>query len=658
MELQFELDGIIVETPKDWQSLSLVWEFDDVTRFFTKTLDLDVTFHSDGFTYLDQQFNLNGFCERINVVVKHKCDGDTDFSIIFNGIIFISDCTFNLQKCTVQCGISDDSYNAKIKNSQKMKFFLNAGFSKDGSAVSVNKTNVMFHSVASGNPLVTPRVCYRVEDAFRYVIDAMTNNEVEFISDFFGTGGLCDGLMVTQGEEIRDPDDTTAPEVSFKDLFSEVNKKTNIAAVIEDIAGVPTVRIEPWEYFFQENEQKDLTDVPDVLRLYDEESLYATVDLGSSDDLEFDETDSGDPDMSFPKVRWVGWRDNSYYTVDECNVDNTLDLENSEYLIDSNSIEYQIFGNDDNDDEVFLISAHLSGATWFTDNSNFISITPARFFYNEKINNDNAAQAWFGGVASSIAKYLGTGDDEFSAEVCVSIPLNNLSTVEVLDDSSLPVLEYQCGIVDINGNYDATSAYTAPADGAYVFRMVYNFQIVWDTPTGGDLFILTEFIGNTGQVLGNRITRLINPTPPVPTTQDITVPHEKTIFLDALDTVTYRLTITPAFASGSVDVLIKSGSSFAVINAITGGGIFQTYDGDQTKIINFEFDYPLTLSEFESMTSTTELTNGIPNYRNFVDIQVGEGWIKRLAYPLVGGRSSFVLRTQTDPIITSSDVQS
>ena len=410
-EIRFSLDGIVVATPKDWNTSVLVWEFDDDFRFWSRQWEGDVTFHSDGFTYLTDQFINSGFCDTVNIQVDYKCDGDADFSIIHTGLIFVSDCSFNLQKCTVQCGLSDDSWKAKIKNSQSMEFFLNAGFSKDGSVVTVNTTNVLFHVVTTGVHGST-RECYRVEDAFRYVIDAMTNNEVDFISDFFGTGGPCDGLMLTTGTEIRLFDGLTAPEVSFKDIFNEANKKTNIAGTIEDIAGVSTVRIEPWEYFFQDTQQKLLANVPDVIRSFQEDKLYATVKLGASGILDFDDST---PNTSFPKVRWVGWRDNQYHTVDDCNIDNELDLENSAYIIDSNNIENLINGNDDEDDSIFLISAHLSGASWFTDADNFISITPARFYYNEKINNASAAQRWFGAVASDIAKYLGNGQDEFLA---------------------------------------------------------------------------------------------------------------------------------------------------------------------------------------------------------------------------------------------------
>ena len=60
MDLVFKLDGTAVENPKNWDTVTLDWTVDDETRIFNRVINGALDFHSDGYTYIKDKFDLDG----------------------------------------------------------------------------------------------------------------------------------------------------------------------------------------------------------------------------------------------------------------------------------------------------------------------------------------------------------------------------------------------------------------------------------------------------------------------------------------------------------------------------------------------------------------------------------------------------------------------
>ena len=72
---------------------------------------------------------------------------------------------------------------------------------------------------------------YPVGDAFRYLVEWMSDNQMTCSSLLFDTGGDLYGTIVT-GKELS-TSVSASPEISFYDLFTEMNKLFNIAMYVD-----------------------------------------------------------------------------------------------------------------------------------------------------------------------------------------------------------------------------------------------------------------------------------------------------------------------------------------------------------------------------------------------------------------------------------------
>lgn len=314
-----------------------------------------------------------------------------------------------------------------------------------------------------------------------------------------------------------------------------------------------------------------------------------------------------------------------------CNIDNTLDLV-SDWIIDSNVIQ-DVFtnGNTGYDDDIFFIMCDFD--TSVAVQTDVFGTGGAPLFYNDFLRNANVAQRWLGGIPNSIALYLGDGNDEFRASVNAEIL--HLVTVTAAP-AFIDPLEFQNDFTapnfDPNNNYSTiTYEFTAPATGLYSF----NTRVVWkEGPTGTTAF--DDFFRN------NIFTVIRTPL------QD----YEQNFSLVSGECVSFN-TPPPTYLQGgdTVKVVIKFdlgvvivatipftaeiGSYFTCLSAANGGGIFQTYNPEDFKAYQYEFqDYPLTFAQYQTI---------VANPLKLLEANDINGWIENMKYRHKEGKADFVL---------------
>ena len=482
------LDGQYLGDPLEWKELSILssWSED----LFTTVCETGFTFVGDSYEYLVGLYDA-GYCTVVEAAIV-VCESGSN-EVIYEGRIFLSESTINRGKCTITGTVSDIGYNAFIKNKIRQKFFVNIARSSNGSAITAaTSTDVTLHDVAAGTDLANGAVCYSAFEVFTFLAAAMSDGVVGFASDFFETGdGATD--MITTGLEIRDRATVNeAPEISWDQLYGDLKKIYNLRLWTQDVAGVETIRVEPFWYFRDDSETTEFEDLPDVTEKIDAKQLYSRIKIGSRNSREYDEDT---PNTSFTNSSYIGWDVEEYNIAGDCVVDNDLDLQFSELTADSNSVENQINGNEESDKSIFIISTYLAyPGTYKTVQTDLAGTGDS--LYNAKYANNSVLDRWNDRIHNTVFRYGNAGGADFEAKTSAD--------QEVFVSCSWGDPPDTCGygaavpfdneISDPGGNYDAVTNFnfTLPAAGTYLFVFDYDVDVLIGSIIGG--FTGTELV--------------------------------------------------------------------------------------------------------------------------------------------------------------------
>lgn len=493
----FYFDNTVVDNPINWDELSEQLERNDELRGLFFKVDAAYTFTGDGFTYLYNKKQADGYCEFVRLQIYKQCDNTS--ILVFDGNIRLSDCKFNLSKCKVECSIEDNSYGARIFNNKNIKTFVNGGFSKNGIAITPANTYYLYLYEPATNVLDNSAFvnAYDVMDCFQYLVQFMTDGQMNVISSWYSGLPLTEKICVLTGAELRKRQHLSIddPEICFADLFDEMNKKFNLGMSIETINGVPTLRIEKMSYYYNQLVVASTDNIPDLTEYIDTKNLYSSIKLGSNKDVKYDNTIH-----SLPPVRFLSFNEEDYIVQGQCNIDRPLDCV-SDWIIDSNTIEEVAFtntNNEGNDEEIFLIQYEASTLVpniLFSVMWNDITTIPPSFF-NKVLTNDSVSARW--DLQGNIAQYLNATNALFLATQ--TVPSGTYAPWTTVSPGASFTPMYEPVPFDDDStppNFDPTNAYntttyryTANANGIYTFRITQNYTIVQQTYQGPTTLIL------------------------------------------------------------------------------------------------------------------------------------------------------------------------
>ena len=481
VDVKFIIDGADRGQPTNLEDFGVTVKLDTAINTRIVSFDNDLVFVGGVYEYLFNNLVDTGGCSLVDVEVQYQCEGV--YKRLTNGYIIVSECRFELDKCRVTTKLYDDSFSTKINNNKSIPFYSNSDITKNlQPVVAPTIYDVAFFNAATGVFDTVNRVgCIKVYDALKFLVSCMSDNLVDFESDYFRTqvnsGGFGKTLMVTNGLAIRTPNQAPT-QLVFDTLYQALNKKIRLGMVIQRQAnGRPLLRIEDYTYFEQLGADVNLYDQPNIRLEFDKEQQYQAVNFGSEPFLYPSQCDGGNGGCTFPQIAFRGFKDETFGFLGECNTSNILDLKSNDVVFDTNVIDdiYR-FNNKEYDLSMVLVDSNWIGSIFFTpifaDDQDPLGI--GGHVYNAEYRNENTSANWLGGFPNSLFQYLQVGFDP--NETIVSAKSNYTPTFPFwqidfgsnLDYSTYngTFIRFDNQISDVYNLFDGES-YTVPFTGLY-----------------------------------------------------------------------------------------------------------------------------------------------------------------------------------------------
>lgn len=362
-----------------------------------------------------------GYCKSIDARIFYR-ESDVDaWELFWRGEMKPQTFEFDLLKGVADGEVLENIWAAKFENSSEQSVFLQSEFSKNGTPISPATSFLgnVFDPYDSTFAAYLPdqRQFYRVYDVFSYLVEWFTDGLATFESDYFDVGGEGRQYCITTGFELRRHLNQTNPQVSFAEMFDEMNRKLNLWIMIDGTFDSPVLRIEPQEYMFSEQELLTITNPEGIKMSIDLDQIYTKISIGSNAPR------LNDVDNSiYPTPPYFAWNDEEYNTSGSCEFENQELNLFSGFKIDHNSITHQIkapSGSGDEgdfDDDIFIIEVDESGNAYkFTTEFTFsLTDTPLSgdntyYIYNYNLTNIRVLEHWFNGIPAEVIQSIGEG---------------------------------------------------------------------------------------------------------------------------------------------------------------------------------------------------------------------------------------------------------
>jgi hypothetical protein len=422
VDIKFLIDGADRGQPTNAEEFGVSVSLDQTINARIVSFDNDLTFVGGTYEYIFNNLVETGGCSLIDVEVQYECAGT--WKRLANGYIIVSECNFDLDKCQVKTKIYDDSFSTKINNNKSIPFYSNSDITKNlQTATPPTIYDVSFFNASNGDFDVVNLVgCIKIYDALKFLVSCMSDNFVDFESDYFRNQinefGYGKTLMMTNGLAIRTPNQSPT-QMTFDKLYEALNKKIRLGMVIQRQAnGRPLLRIENYDYFQQLGESCNLYDQPNIKMAFDKSQLYAAVNFGSDPFLYPAECDGGNGGCTFPQIAFRGFRDETFGILGECNTANVMNLKSGDVVFDTNIIDDCFrFNNDQYDLGMVLVDANFFGPSnmIFADDQDPLGY--GGHVYNASYINEQVSQNWLGGFPNSLFQYLSVGFNPFDTVV-------------------------------------------------------------------------------------------------------------------------------------------------------------------------------------------------------------------------------------------------
>lgn len=666
---KFYLDNIEVIDPVDWDNFNESIVRDNEIKAILPKYENTLTFTGNGYAFLYNKYFENGFCKIVEIRVEEYCNS-LNPTLVFRGSIFISDCIFNLNECTVECSITDNSYGARIFNNKSIKTALSGNLSKNGVSITpAAPTPIFFFDCSTSDPDYT-RDVYTYYETLKYLVAFISDGTIGFESTYLTT--IVRGGFIT-GKELR-LDIGDVPIVSFTQVFNEINKKYPLGITVVNIGGLPTIKIEEAEYFFNADTSIQINNIPDLKIAFTNELLYSGVRFGSETVL-YDNAIH-----SFIPRQFIGFQDETYYLSGVCNIDKTLDLY-SDFIIDSNVFEEILTTNTTNenwDTDILMVDIYV-GADYAVQTP----MPPAynTWYYNDAFTSSNIASRYQ--FAGDTTLYTGLNTSGFRAErtnyvesprsatnghdnadvyqgCLFGINHPELQTSAWLttvynDDSTTPNF-------NLGGNYNnANGKFTAPTTGYYAFTN-YTKIGIFAYLTGDACSPVSNIFGGINRYirLNVKFSRfsaanvLIEDEvfsypdgPGIGVYLDpgtagffyaynggikVGFTSNKYFAVAAGEYVTCAaqietIAVNPLFGS-AIYVNITNGSYFTTVATTSGGGIVETGNSDGYRATKILFNNPVSKESWDTIKE--DLSKGI--IVNHDGISNKTGWLRRVRH--------------------------
>lgn len=631
MTYKFVINSTEVGDPGKWDSLELSIKRDSENKGLTVVQTATLEFAGDGYTLLKNEYETNGWNKRLTLTIYEESEGD--YRIYWNGLIFLSDITFDLKKGIAKVKVQDNSFYAMIDNNKSIGINMAAsqsGLSKNNAAIEICAfEEVDFFSCETG-AYNHPNVwCVRAHDMLRYMVAFMSDGEIGFRSDCFNTGGEHAGSYLTTGLSIALNNTTIdlqnfASKISFQDVLKSLTTIVNLGWWIETDNGHPVFRVEPESFFYNSTIITDVVNVDSIEQSTSIDRLYSKINIGSSDTLE-------DSTYTFPEgIALNGFSSEEYVLQSVTNVDNALDLTYN--LITSSNVIEAVIGNTGNDPDTtydagwFLIDVDID--TMQAVQGNWLGLSAGQY-YNEKFTNNNIITRSLGGIPNDIVNFLTSNTALFKASKNAD---QNIATAVPTLFEPIPFQNDSSGGNHDNGNHwDETTDYDYTADiaGIYTFRTTL---IINDLAVIQQSFdVIFKVYDQQGLAGGNLYDSFIN-TVTINNGMQTIVIEQSCFMLSG-----YRMIL--AFDVGTPFAFsVLTGSSIECIESTNGSGIISTVDTADFQALSYTFNQAISKTQQLALIASPNKLIRFDDGNNFL-----RGFIEEVKVNNLTGRTQFKL---------------
>lgn len=626
-ELKFLLDGADRGQPIDVDGFGISITEDSNINARIVSFDNGLTFIGETYEYIFGKVVNGEHCNLINVEVQYKCDNV--WKKLVDGYFIITESNFDLDKCLVQTKLYDESFSTKINNNKSIPFYSDSNISKNLEPIVAPLVRTLTHFNPSDGIYYTNLCgCISVYDAFKHLVNCMSDGLIDFDSDFFkpvynDPPNLPKTYVVTNAAALREK--TFVPtQLVFDKLFIALNKKLKLGMGFEKQAnGRPLLRIENAEYFFKSTPSVNLYNQPDITMRYDTESLIAGVDFGSNPFFNKGDCNNGATPCSFLQTAFFGFRDESFGILGTCNTSKMLNLRSDDVIFDTNIIE-DILEYNNTDHDLAMIVIYCDGDISLPVSTSFTALqgdplSAGNTIYNASLINERTSANWLSGYPNSLIQYIVGFDpalttfnarilDNSQSWTIFPVPPNTPQTY--IAEVGVPI-EYLDEVSDPNNLFDGQK-YVVPYSGTYTFTARIALQLLAPTPVGRVTRAIIRQYNSLDTLIGTYLGAVasdsglanirINVTATFPCNEG------DMIRVDMLE----YYTDSSLYATTSQDIIVYAvDGDDNLYSEFFGSGVpfgqtdLQPVDPNLIRNVLYKFDRPLTMVEINNILNAT-----------------------------------------------------
>ena len=388
--IKYYIDNKHIEDISGEVSATIIREdgFANSEQILREKTDSQLTAYLCGYDFLAQK-RKEDYCRDLPLRIE------LNNKELFRGTIRQNDLKVQITKGIIKVdNIKDESFSNMIAQFKDVEVPLNSTMTRSGEPINAIPIQRPLMLIVLRSYLVL-----NVLDVIRYLVDFITDNEVEVISRYLSNANI----FISTGYAMRHAKGTAEqmfPTLSLSQVLEEVRKATSLYGVMTEVAGKPTLILEKEEDTFGSDVLINIDTLPLGLdESFDDNQIFNSIQLGGNRKIE----QSSERLENFNNIEVFSCGCNGFK-------DNVLNLRFN-FIVDNDTIIRQLDSANYNDDKVWNDDIFMFELDWLGIYNN-----------NQRFKNINILNEWLGSgincfTKDMLAKYgfLAINRDDFSS---------------------------------------------------------------------------------------------------------------------------------------------------------------------------------------------------------------------------------------------------